>query len=177
LLAGLEQRGTGRVFLLMQNRFARFIPLLVLLGLLLTLGLAFGPRLYRSLQLSRSCTAMLESARAGNLTALASHIDPAQQQAALSLLGQVLPPDYYLHIRSLKLSSLSIEEDGSAWTIVTCRTEDEASGGLYQGKLHWYYRSGRWEWDFQDSYGAQYPLSGAPQWEALESYVRLAGQY
>jgi hypothetical protein len=104
-----------------------------------------------------------------------SYVVPNQQQRVGALATEYVPPDYHQSIVSLKLTSWERADSATIYAIVTCRIEKEGFTGLYQGNLRWRYEGGRWWWDVEGSYGAQFPVSGDAEWIKLDELIPHAG--
>ena len=153
------------------------MPLLALLLLLAGAAAYFGPGIYRGVLFRRQCRAMLEDARAGRTSAVAGYVEASQQKRIATLLSQHLPAGYHEDIRSLRLLSSLRDDSTTMWAIVGCRIERNGYAGFYQGKLLWRYELGRWWWDFEGSYAAEWGLTGEPDWVKLAELIVLAEKY
>lgn len=151
----------------------RIVPIAVLVIVAATVITYFAPGLYRAALFRRDCHRFITDVRAGHLTQIVQIIEPAQQQEIGKLINQFVPQDYYTHIVSLKLTTWQERQPGDIWAIVTVRLTD-GSEGVYQGKLHWRMAKHRWWWDFKGSYGAEFSLSGEPEWTRLGDLLPLA---
>lgn len=151
----------------------RIIPIAVLVIVAAIVLTYFAPGLYRAMLFRRDCRHFIDDVQAGRLTQVVQIIEPAQQQEIGRLIEQRVPQDYYTHIVSLKLTTWEEREPGDIWAIVTLRVTN-GSEGVYQGKLHWRMAKRRWWWDFDGSYGAEFSLSGEPEWERLTDQVPYA---
>jgi hypothetical protein len=149
-------------------------PLIVVLALLILLAALFGPGIYRGYLLRNTTGDLLEAALEGRTADITALVKPAQQQQVAQLIGQHLPAGYQQSISSLKLTRARIVDDSQAETLVTCKIEQGEWLGLYQGRLIWEYSQGRWEWNFEASAGAEFPLSGEPAWVKLSELMPLA---
>lgn len=151
----------------------RYLPLAILL-LLLGAGLiAWLPGAIRVARLRSATQQMLAAAAQGDLAKVVAAVDPAQQAEVQALFDQYVPADYAQGIASLKLVRSGLEGP-EGWTEVVCRFEGGAEG-VYQGRLHWTWQAGRWQWDFLGSYGAAFTLS-EPQWQSLRELIPDAGR-
>lgn len=151
-------------------------PLIVVLVLVAMLAALFGPGLYRSVLLRRSVRTLTTAAQAGDTAAIVALISPSQQAQASELFGQYLPDNYAERIESFRLTHVSMDDDDTGVTIVTCKVLAGEYRGIYQGQLVWHYRAGRWEWDFLGSAGAEFSPAGEPAWIRLSELVTEAGQ-
>jgi len=152
----------------------KYIPLIILVLLVLGLALYFGPGLYKGYTFRRDSRLMLDAAKMGNLTGVTGAIDKLQQPRIRPLINHYVPMDYYQHIKSLKLTSWDLRDDGSIWSIVTLQIDQGGEMGIYQGKLHWLFDGRRWWWDFEGSYGGVFAPSGEPAWTRLGDLIPLA---
>ena len=146
---------------------------MVLVIVVATVLTYFAPGLYRAALFRRDCRRFLDDVRAGRLTQVVQMIEPAQQQEIGKLINQFVPQDYYTHIVSLKLTTWEERQPGDVVAIVTLKVTD-GSEGVYQGKLRWRMAKHRWWWDFDGSYGAEFSLSGEPEWMRLGDLLPLA---
>ena len=151
----------------------RFIPLIVLVVLLLSLGLIFGPGMLRGWQLRKTVGSMLDSAARGDLSTVSAHALPAQRPQLDIMLGH-LPQSYSERIESLRMARYEMVDGTEAWTLVNCRIEGSGGPSIYQGKLLWRYTQGEWQWDVLGSYAAPFSPSGEPSWISIEEALALA---
>lgn len=156
----------------------RIIPIAVLVIVAAIVLTYFAPGLYRAALFRRDCRHFIDDVRAGRLAQVVQIIEPAQRQEIGKLIEQFVPQDYYTHIVSFKLTTWEERRPGDVWAIVTLHVTGggEGSEGVYQGKLHWRMAKHRWWWDFDGSYGAEFSLSGEPEWQRLGDLVPYAEQ-
>lgn len=133
----------------MQERgISRFVPLLVICGLLLALGIYYTPGVVRAWKFRSTANALLADVRSGNTAAIPGYTLPEQQALLSTFLGRADVSGYVSEIRSLKLSHYQREED-HIWSTVTAKGRD---GSLGQGNLRWIWNGARWELDALNSY-------------------------
>ena len=148
-------------------------------ALLLAAALFFGPVAYRSWQFQQRCAQMLEDALGGRLSQVASYVQPEQRQLASTLFQTAVPANYTDYLHSLKLSNFSREsgDPDVIWALVTAKLSASEGGsetsGLAQGKLRWVWNGRDWEWDFEGSYGAEFPGSGNANWIRLGDFITM----
>ncbi len=163
------------------SRRGNLAAILAVLVLLLGAAAYFGPGLYRDWKFQRRCDAMLADAMAGQLGSVAGYVQADQQKLVNALFQTVVPANYTSYLQSLKLSSFEHDpnERDVVWAYVTAKLNYGDGGsdtaGLAQGKLRWVWRSGQWEWDFEGSYGAEFPVSGAANWVRLGDFITIDG--
>lgn len=150
-----------------------------LCALLLAAALYFGPGVYRSWLFQKRCDAMLADALAGKLGKVTSYVQPDQQKLVSALFQTAVPANYTDYLSSLKLSSFGRDEGEKdvIWALVTAKLSYEGGGsadaGLAQGKLRWVWNGRNWEWDFEGSYGAQFPTAGEANWVRLGDFITI----
>lgn len=154
----------------------RYIPLLIILAVLISLAAYFGPRIYRGWQFRRDCNQMLADVQAGKLQAVITAIDAAQQAQIGALVYQYVPVDFNKNIQALKLTHYEESEQDKIWAYATARIDQGDGQGLYECRMRWVFDGKHWRWDFLNSFGAVLTLNGEEQWIKLSDLVRLAGQ-
>ncbi|MCC7479395.1 hypothetical protein IT575_13200 [bacterium] len=161
------------------NRRGNLAAIITLLLFLLGSAAFFGPGLYRSWLFQRSCDAMLTDALAGRLQQVSGYVQPQQKLLVDTLFQTAVPQNYTDYLHSLKLSSFEKDktEPGVIWAMVTAKLSSSEGGsetaGMAQGKLRWVWNGRKWEWDFEGSYGSEFPVSGQANWVRLGDFITI----